>query len=512
MNFAKLLLICTLLLAACTPLQPGDTAPSAPISPLRPESSSENPLAGTQWTLTAFGKAGAETPVVGEKPITLEFTSDGQATGNGGCNSYGGTYQAQHSALSFGEMVSTLVACVDSALMDQETRYFTALQTVDEFVLTEDELTIYYDGGQGMLHFVKSEAASAPSPTVGAEQEETPPSATSTPEPEAAADPLVSAGVSQDFVWHCFGCGGNQLWAFENGQATLVEIPINIGVYYDYAPATDRILYGTLFPTQGGGPGQLSVTDLWAYNVKSEQAEPIFQEEVIVEAEWAPDGEHLVYVLATDTTYELRWRTPEGEDKLLASDAAFTFSVSPTGEQVAFTRESNYKVGGQPGLYVVDIASGEETMLSDFDRAGTGSIEDKPVWSPDGSHILLSTFGVQPEPELLRATVDQSLEDRETIPLAFDSSLSDEEWYGAVPHSALWIEETKILGNALLYGQESPMGGEPVVILYELNETLDTIVSGAIVAEGVMVGWDVPGSSIWVQVEADMQSVPLPAL
>jgi len=56
------------------------------------------------------------------------------------------------------------------------------------------------------------------------------------------------------------------------------------------------------------------------------------------------------------------------------------------------------------------------------------------------------------------------------------------------------------------------MGGEPVVILYEFNETLDKIVAGAIVVEGLMVGWDVPGTSIWVQVEADMQSVPLPGL
>jgi hypothetical protein len=318
--------------------------------------------------------------------------------------------------------------------------------------------------------------------------------------------------VSQDFAWHCFGCGGNQIWLFENGQATRVEIPVNIGVYYDYAPATDRILYGTLFPTHGGGPGQISVTDLWTYNVESQQTEPIFEEEAIVEAEWAPDGEQLVYVLATDTTYELRWRALDGEDKLLASDVAFTFSVSPTGEQVAFTRESNYEVDGQPGLYVVDVASGEETMLSDFDRAGTGSIEDKPIWSPDGEYVLLSTWGVGPHPELLRATVDHPLEGSETIPIAFDSSLSGEEWYGAVPYSALWIEETKVLGNALLYGPESPMGGEPVVILYEFNETLDKIVAGAIVVEGLMVGWDVPGTSIWVQVEADMQSVPLPGL
>jgi heat shock protein HslJ len=530
MNFAKLFLIFALTVTACTPLQSGQPPSTAPTSPLRPESS-ENPLADTHWTLTAFGKAGAEMAVVGERPITLEFTSDGQAAGTGGCNSYGGTYQVQHSTLSFGEMVSTLVACVDSALMDQETQYFTALQTVDEFVLTEDQLTIYYDGGQGMLHFVSS-AAATPGSTEGAEGaeetdgEETSPSATSTPEPEAemqaspvpeAADQPASTAMPQDFAWHCFGCGGNQIWVFENGQATHVEIPIEIGVYYDYAPATNRILYGTLFPTQGAGPGMVSVTDLWAFNVESGQTEPIFEDEVIVEAEWAPDGEQLVYVLATDTTYELRWRMLDGVDKLLASEVAFTFSISPNGDQVAFTRESNYEVGGQPGLYVVDVATGEETMLSDIDRAGSGSIEDKPIWSPTGEYVLLSTWGVDPDPELLRATVDNSGVDNseegsDTIPLEFDRSLSGEEWYEMVTYSAFWFEETKIVGNALLYGPGSPMGGEPTVILYELNETFDTIAAGAIIAEGQLVGWDVPGASVWVQVETEMQNVLLPEL
>jgi dipeptidyl aminopeptidase/acylaminoacyl peptidase len=242
--------------------------------------------------------------------------------------------------------------------------------------------------------------------------------------------------------------------------------------------------------------------------VESGETEPLFEEEVLVEAEWAPDGEQFAYVLATDETYELRWRTPNGEDKLLASDVAFTFSISPNGDQVAFTRESNYEVDGQPGFYVVDVATGTETMLTDVDRAGTGSLEDKPVWSPSGEHVLLPTYGMSENADMLRAAADGS----DTVPLQFDPSLSGKAGYEMTPFSAMWVEDTKVIGTALLHGPDSPMGGEPTVLLYELNKTLDTVVAGRILAEGVLIGWDVPGTSVWVQVGSEMQSIPLSAI
>jgi hypothetical protein len=57
------------------------------------------------------------------------------------------------------------------------------------------------------------------------------------------------------------------------------------------------------------------------------------------------------------------------------------------------------------------------------------------------------------------------------------------------------------------------MGGDTALVLYQLNENVDTIVAGQLLAEqGILVGWDVPGSSIWIQVGIEMQSVPLPSL
>lgn len=517
MKFVKLWLIFMLVLAACTPIQPEGTAPAAPESPLSPESApastsesqqepvTEGNLMGTQWILESYGPSGAETTVIGETPLTLNFSHDGQVTGSGGCNSFGGTYQVEDGTLVLGEIVSTLMACVDSELMEQERQYLDALQTVSTIELENDRLVLTYD--QGVLNFSLYAIGTVVATPTPAPESSVPLTET---ESITGTDSITdqSQDTPQGFIWHCFGCGGNQVWAFEEGEATQIEIPIDIGVYYDYAPATDHILYGTEFPTQGGGPGMVSVTDLATYHMWSGEIETLFEEEVIVEAEWAPDGEALVYVLATDETYELRWRTLDGEDELLASDVAFTFGVSPTGEYVAFSRESNYEVGGQPGFYVVNVATGEETMISDVDRAGSGSIEDKPIWSPSGEHLLLPTHGIAENPDLLRAAVDGS----DTVTLEFDPALSDEAWYDRALYNGVWIDETTVVGTVFLFGPDSPMGGVPTVILYQLNEALDTIVAGETITEGMLVDQDHSGTSVWVQVDAEMQNIPLPPL
>lgn len=124
--------------------------------------SAQNKLAGTEWKLVSFGAVGAPSIIVEGTTVTIKFGTDGKAGGTGGCNSYGGDYQARGDNLTLTKIISTKRACVAQAAMEQENRYFKALELASRFKLTGDQLTIFYDEGRGALNFVKdSQEASA---------------------------------------------------------------------------------------------------------------------------------------------------------------------------------------------------------------------------------------------------------------------------------------------------------------------------------------------------------------
>jgi heat shock protein HslJ len=107
-------------------------------------------LAGTSWQLLAFGNA-TETPVLAGTEVTLELRAGGEAVGSGGCNQYGGTYQAQNGMITFGEIVRTLIACEQAGVMEQEDRFFAALETATAYQQLGNELWITH--ADGVLRF-----------------------------------------------------------------------------------------------------------------------------------------------------------------------------------------------------------------------------------------------------------------------------------------------------------------------------------------------------------------------
>jgi heat shock protein HslJ len=121
----------------------------------QPVSENGQELENTHWQLVSFDSTDSETPVVDGTELTLNFDSDGQATGSAGCNSYGGVYRVEQGQLTIAEVVSTLMACTDTAIMDQEVHYLTALQTTGEFELSEERLIIHFGDGLSTLNFVK---------------------------------------------------------------------------------------------------------------------------------------------------------------------------------------------------------------------------------------------------------------------------------------------------------------------------------------------------------------------
>lgn len=149
---AVVLLWIGLTLTAC--IRPeSSTTPGANTPDATAEAPAAATLADSQWQLVTFGAPDAETPVLAGSTITLAFSADGEAGGASGCNTYGGSYEVQADQLVFGEMVSTLMACADQAMMEQEMAYLTALQSAGRFAVDGDMLRIWYDDEQGVLIF-----------------------------------------------------------------------------------------------------------------------------------------------------------------------------------------------------------------------------------------------------------------------------------------------------------------------------------------------------------------------
>jgi heat shock protein HslJ len=88
------------------------------------------------------------------------MAADGQFGGFGGCNSYGGAYEITGNQLSFHDINSTLKACVDEQVMQQEQDYFEALKSAGTFEVEGNYLTIAFNNGQGVLEFEKAVATS----------------------------------------------------------------------------------------------------------------------------------------------------------------------------------------------------------------------------------------------------------------------------------------------------------------------------------------------------------------
>ena len=111
-------------------------------------------LAGTQWTLVAFGAPGAETPVVPGTTITADFAADGKLSGSAGCNRYNGGYTLTGSKLAISALGSTKMACQQpDGTMLQETAFLGALQSATQLSIQGSTLTLMDASGKPVLRF-----------------------------------------------------------------------------------------------------------------------------------------------------------------------------------------------------------------------------------------------------------------------------------------------------------------------------------------------------------------------
>jgi len=97
-------------------------------------------LAGS-WKLISYGTASAPTPAVANVEAGLTFKEDGTVTGNSGCNGFGGSYTVDGDRVAFKDIVSTLMAC-DDPRMAQEEAVHKVLTDTAAFKIEGNTLTL----------------------------------------------------------------------------------------------------------------------------------------------------------------------------------------------------------------------------------------------------------------------------------------------------------------------------------------------------------------------------------
>ena len=127
-KYLMMLLLISLAVSACT-AESGQGAP-------QPSGS----LIGS-WKLTAHGPADAPVPAVEGVEAGLTFNEDGTVSGTSGCNGLGGDYTVEGDQITFGEFVSTLMAC-DDPIMRQEEAAHRVMTGTATYKIEGDTLTI----------------------------------------------------------------------------------------------------------------------------------------------------------------------------------------------------------------------------------------------------------------------------------------------------------------------------------------------------------------------------------
>jgi heat shock protein HslJ len=159
--FMLCVLLLSLLLTACgtgSSVTPSPTVPPPTQIPTQAPSASPtipppaSLLAGSKWQLVAFDLSDIHHVILKGSLITLEF-AQGQLNGHGGCNGYGGDYTADASTLKVGPLMSTMMACADDKMTQQESAYTNALGKAASYTIKDNELSITYDGG--ILRYVR---------------------------------------------------------------------------------------------------------------------------------------------------------------------------------------------------------------------------------------------------------------------------------------------------------------------------------------------------------------------
>jgi heat shock protein HslJ len=107
-------------------------------------------LEGESWILTQMLTAGGQTEIV-QTGVSAQF--DGTTiSGNAGCNSYNGSYEASGSDISFGPIAATKKVCPEDE-QSTEDRYLQLLAEIGSFEVSGRSMSMNDTEGTPVLQF-----------------------------------------------------------------------------------------------------------------------------------------------------------------------------------------------------------------------------------------------------------------------------------------------------------------------------------------------------------------------
>ncbi len=123
------------------------------------DSGADTPITGTDWRPLSIG----EQLVTEDTKLQLRFEVDGKLHGNGGCNSFFGSYTLTGSGIDIGPIGATRMACPEPQ-MDLESAFFLALETAEKIESHANRLILSDNTGVELAVFEAAVAISADQP------------------------------------------------------------------------------------------------------------------------------------------------------------------------------------------------------------------------------------------------------------------------------------------------------------------------------------------------------------
>jgi heat shock protein HslJ len=116
-------------------------------------------LTETIWSLENYNNGQeAIVSVLEGSEISANFDEGGNVSGVAGCNNYSGTYQVEGDKISIELGPLTMMFCEQpEGVMDQETAYLQALESVASFHILGDEMIMRNESGQDVLKYKASD-------------------------------------------------------------------------------------------------------------------------------------------------------------------------------------------------------------------------------------------------------------------------------------------------------------------------------------------------------------------